>query len=440
MARLLILCLLCTGATALLKSSTFKPMHGHPDFKEAKNVCLSIREPCSGKLESEYDDNTNQFLAKKLNLEPIPADFKGEVLPSALMITRGKQHKLDKQSTAFQHSEHEWSESILPMFDFVGDLSQKFKAHTDKQLFSAVLMPQAPSAAQFMKTSTFDVDVLDSLLETTGHKTETKKLFCEDIKKEHRFCFNRVVHYRASQKALAKTNEPLEEDDADDDVAHKAAPAPAPLTKEHVAAAARYGTVDEEKGDDRHISGRAASALRQHMHTLRLHETTQSSGRNAVLVVRKDHMGWMNFVEVEQKFRTLLEEKCWKLTTIESTDTSAQKAIQDLGKADLVLANHGPHNEHMIWMPRKAGFIEDKNCQCSLYGYKELADQEDLHYSFTHGPNTDVRECDLQKHGMGICTSDKPRVVDFENEIQPAVESMIELLETKRSGIPSRCA
>jgi hypothetical protein len=30
---------------------------------------------------------------------------------------------------------------------------------------------------------------------------------------------------------------------------------------------------------------------------------TEAHGRNAVLVIRKDHMGWMNYVEVEQKLR-----------------------------------------------------------------------------------------------------------------------------------------
>merc|ERR1719377_325926 len=93
----------------------------------------------------------------------------------------------------------------------------------------------------------------------------------------------------------------------------------------------------------------------------------------------------MNFAEVAQKFRDLLESKCWKLNVVESTDASTEQTIEHLQKADLVLANHGPHNEHMIWMPRKAGFIEDKNCHCSAYGYKDLAKQENLYYSSTHG-------------------------------------------------------
>jgi hypothetical protein len=313
-------------------------------------------------------------MAKKLNLEPMPADFKGKVLPSAFLITRGNQGKFDKHATAFQASEHEWSESMLPTFDFVKEQPEKF---------SAVLIPQAPSAGQFMQTSTFDADVLDSLM---GSK---EKLFCEDIKKESKVCFNQLVHFRHVKKA------------------------------------------------DKHIvSAKAAQALRLHAQVNKV----ESKGRNAVLVVRKDHMGWMNYVEIEQKLRAKLEEKCWKLAIVEPTNAKPQQALEHLQGADLVLANHGPHNEHMIWMPKKAGFIEDKNCQCSTYGYKDLAEQEDLRYSSTHGPNTDQRECEIQKRGLGICTADKPRVADFENEIAPKVEEMIALLEKDRTDIPQRCA
>merc|ERR1719379_2627989 len=144
-------------------------------------------------------------------------------------------------------------------------------------------------------------------------------------------------------------------------------------------------------------------ALRQH-HKV---EATESKGRKAVLIVRKDHMGWMNFVEIEQKLRSKLEEKCWKLAVVEPTDAPAQQAVDNLKKADLVVANHGPHNEHMIWMPRKAGFIEDKNCQCSTYGYKDLAEQEKLYYANSYGTNGDSWECQLQHRGQGVCTSDK---------------------------------
>lgn len=266
----------------------------------------------------------------------------------------------------------------------------KEKAEGKHALFSAVVIPQAQSAGQFMQTSTFDADVLDSLMETAGLPTATEKLFCEDIKKEQKVCFNRLIHYRHSKKS-----------------------------------------------DGKHItSTKAAEALRLHASVTK----GESKGRNAVLVVRKDHMGWMNFVEVEQKLRAKLEEKCWKLAVVEPTDGSVQQALEHLKDADLVLANHGPHNEHMIWMPKKAGFIEDKNCQCSTYGYKALAEQEGLHYANSHGPNVDLRQCDLQKHGLGICTADKPRVADFENEIAPAVEEMLDLLEKDRSDVPSRCA
>lgn len=390
MVRTVIFALLFTGATALLRSRTFLQIQNHVNFQEAKNVCLSIKEPCSGRLQTEVDDDSNKFVAQKLNLEPLPADFKGKIVPSALLITRGKQDKFDKHSTAFQKTEHEWSETMLPMFDTVADLSKKFAERTDKQLFSAVILPQAPSASKFMQQSLFDADVLDSLMETAGHKADTEKLFCEDIKKETKVCFNRLVHYRHKKDA----------------------------EKKHI------------------TSKKAAMALREH-HAVKEED---SKGRNAVLIVRKDHMGWMNFVEVEQKLRAKLEEKCWKLAIVEPTDAPAQQALEHLQKADLVVANHGPHNEHMIWMPRKAGFLEDKNCQCSTYGYQDLANQENLHYDTTFGPNIDIRECELQKRGLGICASDKPRVANFEEEIAPKLEDMIDLLEKDRSDIPSRCA
>merc|ERR1719281_1844925 len=96
------------------------------------------------------------------------------------------------------------------MFDVVHDLSRRLKEHllsqnmTDKALFSAVVIPQSPSAGKFLQTSTFDADVLDSLMETAGHKADTEKLFCEDIKKEEKVCFNRLVHYRHSEKTEGK--------------------------------------------------------------------------------------------------------------------------------------------------------------------------------------------------------------------------------------------
>eukprot|EP00746_Dinoflagellata_sp_MGD_P162068 gnl/MRDRNA2_/MRDRNA2_89468_c0_seq1.p1 gnl/MRDRNA2_/MRDRNA2_89468_c0~~gnl/MRDRNA2_/MRDRNA2_89468_c0_seq1.p1 ORF type:complete len:418 (+),score=122.81 gnl/MRDRNA2_/MRDRNA2_89468_c0_seq1:95-1348(+) len=409
MVRLVILALLCNSATALLtkpgaalksklkehvkdwdvlRSSTFKPVPHYPEVEEAKNVCLSIKEPCSGRLETEEDDDSNKLIATKLNLQKMPDDFAGKILPSALLVTRGKLGKIDRNANAFQKSEFEWSESMLPMFDVVSSLSEKLKEQTDKALFSAVVIPQAPTAGQFLQTSTFDADVLDSLMETAGHKADTEKLFCEDIKKEEKVCFNRLVHYRHSEKKSGK-----------------------------------------------HTSAKAAEALRQHASITK----TESKGRKAVLVVRRDHQGWMNFVEVEQKLRAKLEEKCWNLAVVEPANAPTQQVLEHLKDADLVLAKHGPQNEHMIWMPRKAGFIEDKNCKCSDYGYKELADQEDLHYAITNGPNDDLRECELQKRGVGICTADKPRVADFENEIAPAVDEMIELLEQDRSDLPSRC-
>jgi len=380
----------CAAGLSVFQSRTFKPMAHHPDILEAKNVCLSIREPCSGRLQSEVDDDSNKFMAKKLNLEPLSADFKGKVLPSALLITRGKQRKFDKKATAFQKSEHEWSETMLPMFDTVSELSQKVTS--DTALFSAVLIPQAPTAGQFLQTSAFDADVLDSLMEAAGHANKTEKLFCEDIKKESKVCFSRLVHYRQSSHS--------------------------------------------DNAKTKHMtSAKAAELLRLHNKVTK----AESKGRNAVLIVRRDHMGWMNFEEVEQKLRTKLEEKCWKLAVVEPTDTPTQQALEHLQQADLVLANHGPHNEHMIWMPKKAGFIEDKNCQCSTYGYKDLADQEELHYANTHAPEAGPRECDLQKLGMGICTADKPRVADFDVEIAPAVDKMIELLEKDRNHEGSEC-
>lgn len=366
-------------------SSAFKSLPKHPEFQEAKNVCLQVTDACSTSFIEEGDDDSNKLMAK-LNLQPMPdhgsSDWSTRVLESGLLITRSKDLKFDKQHAFFQQHELELSESMLPMFDFVHDLHQKVAG----ELFSAVVMPQVKSKKEF-KEHNYDAEVLDSLLEVTGSKENTKKMFCEDMKK-HMVCFNRLIHYRHAHSE----------------------------ERTHLTSAV------------------AAVALREHA----LVRETKSTGRQAVLVLRKDHHGWVNFVEVEQKLRKALYDKCWNLKTVEPSDTSVQRAIEGMQDADLVVANHGAHNEHMIWMPRGAAFIEDKNCECSTYGYEQLASQEGITYAMTAGTNGDEKECALQKQGLGICTKDKPRVVDFEVEILPTLEKTIQLLEKSRST-PSAC-
>lgn len=389
----LIKVLLVTSATGLFltkrMSSTFKSLPHHPSFEEAKNVCMKITDPCSTKLGKQADDDSNKFMADKLHLQPMPADFKGTVLNSALMITRSKDLKFDKHHTAFQQNSEEWSDSMIPMFEFARNLHQR----VGKEVFSAVLMPQVPSAQHFLDHKSFDADTLDALLETAGSNGHTQKLFCEDVKRHQvtdgMVCFNRIIHYRNGHS----------------------------------------------KAEHPHLtSAVAAEALRKHAAV----KETKSSGRQAVLIARKDHMGWTNYLEIETKLRQVLSEKCWSLKTVEPSDAPVQHAIDSLKDADLVLANHGGHNEHMIWMPRGAAFIEDKNCKCSSYGYEQLAKQEGLMYSMTAGQGGDARECMMQLHGQGICTKDKPRVANFEKDILPTVENTIEMLEKSRST-PSKC-
>jgi len=353
--------------------------------EEAKNVCITVKDSCSGKLSKEVDDHSNQYLARHLNLRPMPADFKGKTMQSGLLFTRAKHGGVDKKQTAFAQSDEEWSEAMMPAFEMVHELKQEMEVLGNTQgLFSAILMPQVPTALKFHSTGTFDSDVLDSLLETSGSSESAEKLFCEDMKKETEMCFNRLVHYRHSTK-----KEP---------------------------------------------SRAAAFALRKHAMLEKVH----TKARKAVLLMRKDHLGWVNFVEVENKLRALLEEKCWSLAQVEHTDAPVQKAIDDLKSADLVIANHGPHNENLIWMPKNAGFIEDKNCKCSTYGYASLAQQQELHYAHS-GALADEEQCLAQKTGQGICTKDKPRVVDFQTEIEPVVLNMLQELEKDRSDLPSNC-
>jgi len=368
-------------------SQAFKSLPKNPDFQEAKNVCLQITDACSGKISQMADDDSNKLMSK-LHLQPMPAGFDGKVVQSALLITRGKDKTIDKHHTSFQLNEQELSESILPMFDFIHDLHQKVTG----QLFSAVVMPQVPSANKFENHESFDADVLDSLLETGGSKENAEKMFCEDIKTHEKVCFNRLLHYRHG---------------------HDSKSAHTPRVSKVAAAALR----EEIKG----VSAKA-----------------QSTGRQAVLVLRKDHMGWVNFMEVEQKVRKALSDKCWHLKTVEPSDTTVEHAIESMQDADLVLANHGAHNEHMIWMPRGAAFIEDKNCKCSAYGYEQLAAQEGIAYATTAGSQDDAQQCALQHEGFGICAKDKPRVVNFEVEILPTLENTIQLLEKSRST-PSDC-
>jgi len=274
---------------------------------------------------------------------------------------------------------------MFPMFDFIHSLHQK----VDQKVFSAVLMPQVPSSQKFIEHKSFDSFVLDSLLETAGSKGKTEKMFCEDMAKQEMTCFNRLIQYQHGRS----------------------------------------------KSQTMHLTSKAAAtALREHASV----KEKMSTGRNAVLIMRQDHMGWMNFVEVEQKLRKVLLEKCWNLKTVEPSDAPAEHAIASLQDADLAIANHGPHNEHMIWMPRGAAFIEDKNCKCSSYGYEKLANQEGIHYAMTSSSNYDAHECELQNSDEGICTKDKPRVVDFELDILPTVEKTIELLEKSRS-VPNAC-
>lgn len=364
---------------SFLKARAFRPSKGHPDVQEAKNVCVSIKDPCATKLSQAMDDESNQFLATHLNLHPMPAGFQGKVVESALLVTKAKIQEVDHHQTAFARTSEEWSETMIPVFDFAHDLKQNGGS------FSAVLMPQVPNAAKFMGSASFDGDMLDSLLETSGSSDKAEKLFCEDMKKETAICFNRLAHYRH----IAKKEPSLV----------------------------------------------AASALRKHA----MLKESNANNRKAVLVIRKDHMGWMNYVEVEQKLRVLLEEKCWTLSQVEHANAPVQQAIEDLKEADLVIANHGPHVENLIWMPKKAGFIEDKNCKCADYGHENLANQQGLIYA-TSGAAGDQEQCLLQKKGHGICTKDKPRVVDFHAEIEPVVLSMLEDLEKDRSDIPQRCA
>merc|ERR1719326_885767 len=89
-------------------------------------------------------------------------------------------------------------------------------------------------------------------------------------------------------------------------------------------------------------------------------------------------------------------------------------------------------------MPKNAGFIEDKNCKCADYGYEKLAKQQELNYAVS-GANGSHEQCMMQKKGHGICSKDKPRVVDFHAEIEPVVLQMLDELEKDRSDIPSRC-
>lgn len=368
-----------------LKARGFRPMPHHAGMEEAKNVCISIKDPCGSMLQSAVDDESNVFLGKHLNLRPMPVDFQGKVVQSALLVTKAKHEEIDHHQTAFARSSEEWSEAMIPVFDVVHDLKQKMEsAGSQEGLFNAIVMPQVPNAAKFMVSASFDGDVLDSLLETSGSSASAEKLFCDDVKKETEMCFNRLTHYRHSSK--------------------------------------------------REPSLVAATALRKHAMLVE----KEATSRKAVLVIRKDHMGWMNYVEVETKLRALLEEKCWTLSQVEHANAPVQQAIEDLKEADLVIANHGPHNENLIWMPKKAGFIEDKNCKCSDYGYEKLAQQQGLRYAMS-GANGDQEQCLLQKKGHGICTKDKPRVVDFHAEIEPVVLEMLEELEKERSDLPSKC-
>jgi len=397
---LVALVLLSAGAdAAFLSSLAFRNMQHQSDYTEAKNVCMSINQPCSRRLQNEEDDDSNKFLAKQLNLQAMPKGFKGKIVPTALLVTRSKTAHLDKKSTAFRRKEHEWSESMMPMFDFVSELREKFDRNSDNEdlpLFNAVVLPQVPTAKHFMESASFDGDVLDALLESSGAKGGTEKLFCEEIKKEPMVCFNRMVHYRHGSKVhLLKQ-------------------------KKHL------------------VSAKAAVALRKHMKyelaanpsvkTLEGRKHDFEQGRNAVLVVRKDHQGWVNWLEVASKTKEFLAKKCWNLQ-VHDTQSSVQDSAQIMKDADLVLANHGVHNEHMIWMPRQSAFIEDKNCKCSTYSHEDLAKQENLRYASTYSANEDRAQCALEKQGLGICADDKPRVVNFEVEIQPTLESMIKTLE-----------
>jgi len=385
--RFAALALLSIGSDGAFLSSRITMMKHHDrDYTEAKNVCMSVKESCARRLAGEDDDDTHKFMANKLNLQPMPKGYTGKVLPSALLVTRAKYAHLNKKNTAFQRKETEWSESMIPMFDFVSELREKLdkKGSDEHELFSAILLPQVPTAAYFMEKGSFDADVLDALMESSGSNGRTAKLFCEDIKKHvdpvhPLLCFNRLIHYRHGEQRQLKE-------------------------KKH-----------------KHItSPKAAVALRNHV---ALSETRQSTGRHAVLAIQKDHKAWTNWLEVEHKMREKLEKNCWSME-VHDTGSSVQDTTNVLKDADLVVANHGVHNEHMIWMPRGAAFVEDKNCECSSYGYADLAKQEELRYMTTYGAS-DPAQCALEKKDLGVCAADKPRVVNFKKEILPTLELLI---------------
>jgi hypothetical protein len=300
-------------------------------------------------------------------------------------MTKAKRAIIDHKQTAFARTADEWSEAMLPVFDAVHDLKQKMEqAGTQEGLFSAVLMPQVPAALKFHANGSFDGDVFDSLLETSGSTNKAKKLFCEDMKKEQTMCFAKLMLYRHKEREQ--------------------------------------------------LSNAAIDSLRSHTAV----EGNKANGRKAVLLIRDDHMGWANRLEVGRKLRGLLAEKCWDFENlqVEHSDASVQHAIDNLKDADLVIANHGPHNENMIWMPKNAAFIEDKNCKCSEYGYEALAKQQGLQYVNTYGLTSDDAQCTLQHKGQGVCVANKPRVVDFDTEIRPVVSNLIDEIEKDRTNVP----